>query len=566
MKFKFSPLRFSYKKSLLILFIGCLTLFTGCKKEHNYSHFPKDSVLKGELADGRQIYLIRENDSTDMKGTGFIYDGKAVAKTFSFNATDSGIIFFEKGEYTWQANSSVKQGKKLLNIFSLNIPEYDINGMNVSFSIDKVIEKKFLCEEKRYSDVLFHEFESSKNLEYGKAMGHYTSQRTDTIPHGDIEALRKLIMKDMAVSAKKEKELPLLLDFYQPATDTLNKRPAFLFIHGGAFYFGDKENALQERITKNLVEKGFVLFSMNYRLGDGLLGFGKTERTIFRGVQDARAALRYIIEHSKQFGIDPHQIYIGGSSAGAIISLATAFMDEDEIYHSANNKPLRKKMGNLDCVGNDYKHDCHIAGVVSLWGAVSDLSIIDKRDSDIPVLLIHGTSDQIVPDTAGLPFQARIENKTYNRMATNWQLYGSYSIYNHMKKLGMQVTYVPLFGYGHEPQVSHDGTYNSNMDIINEEMDKFLYQHVSEHYFPYTIIGNDHINKQDNAPFYSIQDTYSNNIQWEVDGGFIIDKQNNGIKVVWYDTTTNGTVKFCTTDENNITWQKEMKCLVIKGN
>src|SRR6266511_3133245 len=53
------------------------------------------------------------------------------------------------------------------------------------------------------------------------------------------------------------------LDVYQPATKG-NGRPAVVVIHGGAWVHGDKEWFAQQ--ANQLAERGFVAFSVNYRL------------------------------------------------------------------------------------------------------------------------------------------------------------------------------------------------------------------------------------------------------------------------------------------------------------
>ncbi len=53
---------------------------------------------------------------------------------------------------------------------------------------------------------------------------------------------------------------PLYMDLYFPKGDTLKKRPLLVYVHGGAFLFGDKENNLQKTITGDLVKKRWSRF------------------------------------------------------------------------------------------------------------------------------------------------------------------------------------------------------------------------------------------------------------------------------------------------------------------
>src|ERR687898_2272435 len=56
---------------------------------------------------------------------------------------------------------------------------------------------------------------------------------------------------------------PLQLDVYQPAKKGKN-RPAVVVVHGGAWTIGDKSWFAD--LSRRLAERGFVAFSVNYRL------------------------------------------------------------------------------------------------------------------------------------------------------------------------------------------------------------------------------------------------------------------------------------------------------------
>ena len=45
-------------------------------------------------------------------------------------------------------------------------------------------------------------------------------------------------------------------------------------------------------------------------------------------VHDAKAAIRYVVQHADELGIDPHRIAVEGASAGAIVSASLPFVDE----------------------------------------------------------------------------------------------------------------------------------------------------------------------------------------------------------------------------------------------
>jgi len=60
----------------------------------------------------------------------------------------------------------------------------------------------------------------------------------------------------------------LLLDVYSPRDADELLKPALLLIHGGNFNSGNKEKDEIVDIARFLARRGFVCFSMNYRLKD----------------------------------------------------------------------------------------------------------------------------------------------------------------------------------------------------------------------------------------------------------------------------------------------------------
>ena len=204
------------------------------------------------------------------------------------------------------------------------------------------------------------------------------------------------------------KEVSLKMDIYQPKNDTEKKRPAVLVMHGGAFAAGSKNDYDQHTVTycDSLAARGFVTAAVEYRLGitavikDKALTIDSLDfsRTVYRGIQDIRAAVRYVRANADELGIDPNRIYLIGNSAGAILSLENIYMDkESEIPPAAKNAP---DLGGLDAYGVQ-GYGSQANAVAALWGAVHDPKIIE--DVKKPVLLVHGKADSTVVWKTGRP-------------------------------------------------------------------------------------------------------------------------------------------------------------------
>ena len=194
-------------------------------------------------------------------------------------------------------------------------------------------------------------------------------------------------------------------------------KPAILYFHGGSWISGTREKIHQryrEPMLRRLVEKGFIIFSVDYRLIG--LGRGHMENTL----SDCCDALRYVISNAKNLGVDTTHIGLWGSSAGAHLAMMTAFTD------SAAARCVRFLIDDFGPV--DISRMCRM---VPDWGReyVSDMIFdlesknLDKFDSlatifspinyqtDIPVLIFHGEDDDVVDIS-----QSRL---LHNKLATN---------------------------------------------------------------------------------------------------------------------------------------------------
>ncbi len=95
------------------------------------------------------------------------------------------------------------------------------------------------------------------------------------------------------------------LDVYAPANGA--DLPVMVWIHGGAWQFGDKSSVQAKPQAFN--DKGFVLVSVNYRL---LPDAGYQEQAA-----DIAKALRWVHDHITDYGGAPDRVFIMGHSAGA---------------------------------------------------------------------------------------------------------------------------------------------------------------------------------------------------------------------------------------------------------
>ena len=128
----------------------------------------------------------------------------------------------------------------------------------------------------------------------------------------------------------------LFLDFYPAADSSVREidghaKPAVIFVFGGGFIGGQRDRSHYRQWIKVLNDEGYPVFSVDYRLGlkgqdtGGLKMITATRKAIEIGVEDVFAATAYIIENAGVFGVDPDNLVVSGSSAGAIIALQSEY-------------------------------------------------------------------------------------------------------------------------------------------------------------------------------------------------------------------------------------------------
>ena len=138
-----------------------------------------------------------------------------------------------------------------------------------------------------------------------------------------------------------------LMDIYLPNCDDslhLSRRPLLIFIHGGAFIAGDKNETNIQFMCKEFAKRGYVTASIDYRLGfisdeiahtcnfpnyNCVFATDSAEwyRACYRSIQDGKGALRYLINRHVQYRIDTNNVFLAGESAGSFVALGTALMD-----------------------------------------------------------------------------------------------------------------------------------------------------------------------------------------------------------------------------------------------
>ena len=120
-----------------------------------------------------------------------------------------------------------------------------------------------------------------------------------------------------------------VLDIYLPETGD-GPFPTYVFIHGGAFIAGDKQD-VQFLLAADGINRGYAVVSLEYRKA--------FESKAPNALYDVKSAIRFLKAHAAEYRLDPRRFAIGGDSAGAyyaVFAAATAgipaFDGPDPVY------------------------------------------------------------------------------------------------------------------------------------------------------------------------------------------------------------------------------------------
>jgi predicted esterase len=169
------------------------------------------------------------------------------------------------------------------------------------------------------------------------------------------------------------------LDLYEPAGDTLARRPLVVLAFGGGFFYGDKEQL--EPLAAEYARRGFVAASITYRLDEqgGMLSYPVDASGLARilaAKHDLQAAVRWLRSEAVTYRIDPGKVAVGGVSAGAVTALVAGLMPEDP--GSSGTPGLSSK----------------VCTAVSIAGTAGDGL---ANPGDAGAIFFHGDDDGIIP-------------------------------------------------------------------------------------------------------------------------------------------------------------------------
>lgn len=204
----------------------------------------------------------------------------------------------------------------------------------------------------------------------------------------------------------------LYLDVYTPNNDQREKRPGMVLIHGGSFTTGDKNLGWEPELARELVQRGFIVFSINYRLTGKYWGVisppgeccpGTTSDQYIRDAShDLKAAVRFMRKNASELRIDVDRIGIIGTSAGAITVEFTAYVS-DIGEGQSGNPGYGSQVSVAVPISGELRYDAFCTGFDDAgipygcqYGIWNETNAINSAKQP-PLAMVHGTLDLTVP-------------------------------------------------------------------------------------------------------------------------------------------------------------------------
>ena len=247
------------------------------------------------------------------------------------------------------------------------------------------------------------------------------------------------------------------LDLFIPANVT-NPLPVIIWVHGGAWKAGSKENCPATRLLRN----GYAVASINYRLSQ--------HATFPAQIEDCKAAVRWLRAHAAEYKLDPNRFAAWGASAGGHLVALLGSTGNNKTFEVGDNLEFSSRVqavvdffgptdltqmskyaptnGPIDHDAADSPESLLIGGAVQAHkdkAAKANPIIYVSKDAP-PFLILHGDQDNLVP---------------YQQ---------SELLRDALEKAGVAVTLRIIPGAGH----------GFTGQAINRQVDEFLEKHLKQ--------------------------------------------------------------------------------------
>lgn len=224
-----------------------------------------------------------------------------------------------------------------------------------------------------------------------------------------------MVIRDIVYTTAQDNEgkaIYLKLDTAFPKVTNGKPLPVVVYIHGGGYKQGSKAAGFE--LIKLFAQGKYFAVSIDYRLS-GVAPFPAA-------VHDCKAAIRFLRANAKDLAIDPNRIGIFGHSAGGHLCALLGVSSNNNVQTLEGNLQPTGESSAVRCVVDmsgpiDFlmvDEDARSRFLTPWLGAngetydknakaASPLTYIDSEDP--PILIIHGSDDQLVPVDHAIKFR-----------------------------------------------------------------------------------------------------------------------------------------------------------------
>lgn len=220
----------------------------------------------------------------------------------------------------------------------------------------------------------------------------FTGGKTLFAQKKDETSFLKVANVRYATHTKSDPKLNML-NVYMPKKGS--NSPMVVWVHGGSWAFGDKDNVLYK--AEYFTARGYVFVSVNYRLSPDV------KHPV--NAQDVADAVVWLHENATHYSADPEKIFMIGHSTGAQLA-ALVSIDGKYLEKSGGNLSILDGVVLLDGTGYDITQLMKNAGskmkewyIESFgqtkkdWDQASPVNYI-KPENHIPPFMIAYADDQ----------------------------------------------------------------------------------------------------------------------------------------------------------------------------
>lgn len=187
----------------------------------------------------------------------------------------------------------------------------------------------------------------------------------------------------------------LLTDLAYPDTAGASKRPALMYVHGGRWRSGTRNDDSAVNVAK-WAEAGYFTMTIDYRLVGGSPAPASYEDTL--------CAIRWLHAHAAEYNVDPDRIYlIGFSSGGHLVTLA-ASLGDGPFKRIGGWENARTDVRAVISTGGAY--DLNGLSWGNLWAPLTGDPVEARRlasplhqvtPQSRPMMIVHSDDDKSVP-------------------------------------------------------------------------------------------------------------------------------------------------------------------------